>query len=509
MPALLASLLVFLTSGAVMVLEILAGRLLAPYVGVTLETFTAIIGVVLAAIAAGTWVGGLLADRIDPRRLLPPTLVLGGGLSILAVPIIRLLGPGTPSAGPLTVVALTTFAFFLPSAVLSAASPLVVKVQLRDLADTGQVVGRLSALGTAGALVGTFVTGFVLVAAFPTTPVVIVVGGLLVLWGIGLWWWFRRDRRTVDATGELTGDAPQPGVRAAAIGGGTGFAVVAAVLAVTASGPCQLETAYFCASVEPDDARLGGRTLVLDTLRHSYVDLDDPTYLEFGYTQILGDIADTVAPPGAPLDTVHIGGGGFTMPGYLQATRPGSTDTVLELDPELVDLAERELGLVLGRGIDAVTGDARVNFAALPDDSADLVIGDAFGGEAVPWHLTTREFAEEIARVLRSGGTYAVNVIDHPPLGFARAQVVTLLDVFEHVAVIGPAGRLAGEFGGNLVILASDDPLPLDAIEAANRARGDDDVVLGDPAAVADFVGGARVLTDDRAPVDQLLTPNG
>jgi spermidine synthase len=127
----------------------------------------------------------------------------------------------------------------------------------------------------------------------------------------------------------------------------------------------------------------------------------------------------------------------------------------------------------------------------------------------VPWHLTTREFTEEIRRVLRPGGTYAVNVIDHPPLGFARAQAATLRDVFEHVAVIGPAGRLAGEFGGNLVLVASDDPLPLDEIEAANRARGDDDVVLGDPVAVDAFIGGAQVLTDDRAPVDQLLTPRG
>jgi spermidine synthase len=484
----LASLVVFVTSGAVLVLEILAGRLLAPYVGVTLQTFTAIIGVVLAGIAIGTWLGGVLADRFDPRRLVAPSIVLGGALAILAVPVIRVLGSGQPS-GPAAAVVLATLAFFLPSAVLSSTHPFVVKLQLRDLDATGHVVGRLSAIGTAGSLVGTFVTGFVLVAAFPTTPTIVVIGGSLVVGGLALWWHLGRPR---DGGATLV----SAGVAVAAIG-----------LALVADGPCETETEYFCARVEVDDERSTGRTLWLDTLQHSYVDLDDPTYLRFSYVQLLGDLADTMAPPGEPLDVVHIGGGGFTFPRYVDATRPGSDNLVLELDDGIVELAQDQLGLRLSPSLRAVTGDARVNLRDVPDDSADLVVGDAFGGEAVPWHLTTVELTRDVQRVLRDDGIYAVNVIDHPPLGFARAEVATLAAVFEHVAVIGPADRVAGEVGGNLVLLASDAPLPLDALLAANRARGDDDVAVSGPDAIADWIGGADVLTDEHAPVDQLLTP--
>jgi spermidine synthase len=484
----LASVVVFVTSGAVLVLEILAGRLLAPYVGVTLQTFTAIIGVVLAGIALGTWLGGVVADRVDPRRLVAPSVVLGGALAIGSVPVIRVLGSGNPS-GPASAVVLATLAFFLPSAVLSATHPLVVKLQLRDLAATGHVVGRLSAIGTAGSLVGTFVTGFLLVAAFPTTPTILVIGGSLVLGGIALWVHLGRP---ADAGATLAA---------------AGVAVVAVLVTLVVDGPCETETAYYCARVEADDDRPTGRTLWLDTLQHSYVDLADPTHLEFTYVQLLGDVADTMAAPGAPLDVVHIGGGGFTFPRYVDATRPGSDNLVLELDEGIVELAQDELGLELTSTLRAVTGDARVNLRDVPDDSVDLVVGDAFGGEAVPWHLTTVELTRDVQRVLSPTGIYAVNVIDHPPLGFARAEVATLATVFEHVAVIGPPDRVAGDDGGNLVLLASDAPLPVEAIVAANRARGDDDDVVSGDAAIEAWVGGADVLTDEHAPVDQLLTP--
>jgi spermidine synthase len=242
---------------------------------------------------------------------------------------------------------------------------------------------------------------------------------------------------------------------------------------------------------------------------NSYVDLDDPTYLELTYAQVLADVLDSIAPTGVPLVAVHVGGGGFTMPRYLEATRQGSDNLVLELDPVIVELAEDELGLVLSESLRAETGDARVNLAEVGDDAADVVIGDAFGGQAVPWHLTTEEFTRDVARVLRPGGVYAINVIDHPPLGFARAELATLRAVFEHVAVVAPAERLAGEEGGNFVVLGSDTPLPVAEIAERNAARGDDDQVLVDPVEIDRWIGGADVLTDEHAPVDQLLTPSG
>jgi MFS family permease/SAM-dependent methyltransferase len=512
-PALLAAVVVFVTSGAVLVLEILAGRLLAPYVGVTLETFTGIIGVVLAGIALGTWLGGWLADRYHPARLLPLSLVGGGATAVLAVPIIRWLGSAGTGASPATVVVLATMGFFVPTAILSAASPLVIKLQLRDLAQTGQVVGRLSAVGTVGSLVGVFTTGFVLIAAFPTTPVIVVLGGTLVAMGVALWWYLGRlDRRRRAEQLADPGDGARPDGGVSAAGDGrvvlaaTGFAVLAGGLAMTVSGPCEVESAYFCARVVPDEQRLSGRTLVLDTLSHSYVDLDDPTYLRFGYVQVLGDVADVIAPPGEPIDVVHVGGGGFTMPRYVEATRPGSDNVVFELDPEMVQLAQDRLGLVLTDELRAVTGDARVNLRRLDDGVADLVIGDAFGGLAVPWHLATVEFAREVQRVLRPDGIYALNVIDHPPSRLLSAEVATLRSVFDHVALVAPPARIALERGGNVVILASDSPLPEHAVAERISARDGPDVVVGSPGELDRVVGDEAVLTDEFAPVDQLIT---
>src|SRR4029453_8806526 len=100
MPQALAGALVFVTSASVLVLEILAGRMLAPYVGVSLETYTAVIGTMLAGIAAGSWGGGALADRVDPHRLLGPLLVAGGALALLSLPIVRTFGTEVPDAGP-------------------------------------------------------------------------------------------------------------------------------------------------------------------------------------------------------------------------------------------------------------------------------------------------------------------------------------------------------------------------------------------------------------------------
>ena len=487
MPALLASVIVFATSAGVLVLEILAGRLLAPYVGVTLETYTGIIGTVLAGIALGAWWGGRQADARDPRTLLGPVIAVGGLLALACLPIVRLFGPALAGRNPATIVALALLGFFAPAAVLSAVTPMVVKIQLDSLQETGRTVGRLSAISTVGALFGTFVTGFVLLAAFPTPPIVIALGSALVAGGVGLWVWLpRRDTGSGSPTSVALG------------------AVALAALGLVIGTPCAQETAYYCATVVDEPAGSSGRLLVLDTLRHSYVDLDDPTYLEFTYARDAVDVIDAAFPSGA-LDVLHIGGGGFTLPRYLSATRPGTDNLVLELDPELVDLARDDLGLHTGPDLQVRTGDARLGITALPDDSRDVVIGDAFGGLAVPWHLTTREFLQEIDRVLRPDGVYVLNMIDHPPLAFARAEAATLDAVFDNAAIVTPQERIDGAAGGNFVLAGGGAVDPEDTARRL-RARDAEDVVTSG-AALERFIGDADVLTDAYAPVDQLLEP--
>ncbi|MDA0364347.1 MAG: fused MFS/spermidine synthase [Chloroflexi bacterium] len=491
MSKLVAGALVFFTSAAVLVLEIMAGRLLAPYVGVSLETFTGIIGVVLAGIALGTWLGGAAADRFDPHAMVGPLVVTGGVLALVAPPLVDLFGSGLQGGGPPVIVFLAFVGFFAPAAVLSAVSPTVVKLQLADLHETGTVVGRLSALGTAGAIFGTFATGFVLVAAIPSRPIVLGLGAALVLVGIALT--VRLQRRS-----SRLAIGPVALMAAVAI-------IAPASISLVTPRPCDEETTYYCVRVRHDPERASGRLLILDTLWHSYVDLDDPTHLQFTYAQTASDVIAGSFPDGEPLRTLHIGGGGFTMPRYLAATRPGSTNVVLELDAGLVNIARRDLGLRDTPGLDIRTGDARMTLRGTDRGAFDLVIGDAFGGPSVPWHLTTREFVEEIQARLRPGGVYVLNLIDYPPLGFARAEAVTLLAVFEHVTLLAPPPRLLNFAGGNFILVGSDAPIAVDAILEHNAGRGDDESAFSD-AALRAFVEGSRVLRDDFAPVDQLLT---
>lgn len=488
MRPLLGGLLVFGTSAVVLALEILAVRLLAPHLGITIEVTTGVIGTVLAGIALGTWLGGQLADRVDPRRLLGPILIAGGVLALAVIPMIALVTRAEVGSGPQGVLIYAGMAFLLPAAVLSAVGPTVVKLQLHHLGQTGAVVGSYSAIGTAGAIVGSFLTGFVLVAALPTRPIVIGIGIGLIVTGVLIAWRLGRA-----PTVRIVGLAVLLGL------GGVAWSLLS-------PAPCQRESAYFCISVETAGADGGERLLVMDTLHHAYVDLDDSTALEFRYTRLLGDIADAIAPTGQPIDALHIGGGGFTLPRYIDATRPDSAHRILELDPVVLAVAEDELGFETSETMQVVIGDGRLGITQEPSDHFDLAIGDAFGGPAVPWHLTTSEFLSEVRRTLRPGGIYAANIIDHPPLELARAELATLAAVFEHAGIYGPDSLIDGERGGNVILLASDEPLPVDAILRANRARGAADEIAADAETLAAFAAGAPVLRDDYAPTDQLLT---
>ncbi|HEY0697084.1 MAG TPA: fused MFS/spermidine synthase [Micromonospora sp.] len=489
----LAASLVFFSSGAVLVLETVSLRLVGPYLGVTLQVTSSVIGVALAAIAYGAWLGGWLADRRDPRTLLAPALVLAGIATAVTLPLVRWAGEALRGGAVSGILLLTSLAVFVPAALLAAVTPVVVKLQLGDLRRTGQVVGRLSSIGTLGGITATLATGFVLVAALPTSVILVALAVLLVLAGVALGVHLhRRDR---------TGVPGRRGTTAAL----AVLGLLSAGLSTVAPDPCDIETAYHCARVTADPVRPGGRTLLLNSAQHSYVDLADPRHLQFGYTRWIGAVADVIAPAGRRLDALHLGGGGFTVPRYLAATRPGTDSEVFEIDGGLVELGRRELGLRTGPRLRVRVGDARMLIGGRPTRSADLVVGDAFGHLVVPWHLATREMVAEVRRVTRPGGVYAQNVIDYPPLRFIRAEVATVAAEFRHVALIAPPAALRGAQGANFVIVASDSPLPADALRDRLAATANGPVTLLTGAGLADFVRDARVLTDEYAPVDQLL----
>src|SRR5438309_1683961 len=199
----IAYFVVFVSSCCTLILELVAGRILAPFIGVSLYTWTSIIGVVLAGISLGNYLGGRAADRWPQRRTLGILLVAGGLASLAILPLITiatsiptgdLVDPNNRLGGLLPfdraallilrIVLITTLIFFPPSFVLGMVSPVVIKLSLRDLQHSGGVVGKVYALSTLGSLLGTFATGFVLVQLLGTRMIVLGVG--VVLLGMAL-----------------------------------------------------------------------------------------------------------------------------------------------------------------------------------------------------------------------------------------------------------------------------------------------------------------------------------
>ena len=277
---------------------------------------------------------------------------------------------------------------------------------------------------------------------------------------------------------------------------------------MVAAGPCEWETTYSCVNVVVDDDNPSGRTLRLDLLSHSYVDLDDPFHLRFRYIRDFVSAIDAVAPEG-PVHTLGVGGGGFTMPRYLAAARPGSTNVVFEIDDALVDIGRSELGLdPAAANLTVVAEDARVALPRYLDGDPppfDVVVGDAFGGMSVPWHLTTLEFLTLLKSSMAADGVYVMNVIDYGDRTFARAEIATLRQLFANVVVVTPQRYVTGDGGGNFVIVASDAAIDPAAVEA-NLVVWDSESAVHDGRQLDDFVADAPVLTDDFAPVDTMMT---
>jgi spermidine synthase len=231
-----------------------------------------------------------------------------------------------------------------------------------------------------------------------------------------------------------------------------------------------------------DPRRKGGWTLLVEEVQQSYVDVNDPTYLSFEYARRIASVIDTAAPEGVPLRVLHLGGGAFTMPRYVAATRPGSEQVVVERDRRLAAFVQRILPLPGDADITLVFGDARATVAELPAADFDLVIGDVYDAAQMPESVSDVTFAASVARVLRPGGIYAVNVADLAPLAFSRGQAATLRVVFEDLCLLVRPELFRGRRFGNVVFAAAPEAgrLPLARLAAiAGRDKLPAQVVSG------------------------------
>lgn len=248
----------------------------------------------------------------------------------------------------------------------------------------------------------------------------------------------------------------------------------------------------------PDVDRPAAWLLTVDDAPQSYLDLDDPTHLEFEYLRRLGHVVDTAGPPGAPLRVLHLGGGALTLPRYVAATRPGSAQRVVEADGRLAQLVAEQFPLPPDGGIAVTVADARAALAAAEPGAVDLLVADVFGGSRVPARVTTLGYARAAAGALAPGGSYAANLADAAPFAFLRSQLATLAACFAELCLLAEPAVLRGRRFGNVVVVASDARPPV--AELARRAAADAfpaRVVTG--RALAELVGDARPVTEEAA----------
>ena len=221
-----------------------------------------------------------------------------------------------------------------------------------------------------------------------------------------------------------------------------------------------LKSSGLRASIEPDPYQDGAYILEVDGTPQSHVFIDDPGELFFEYIRRIGHVLDQVGEPGQPITAVHLGGGALTLPRYIEATRPGSRQQVIELEQDLIDFVREHLPLQRGANIRIRYGDAREVMGKLPTGlhgNVDVVIVDVFSGARTPAHVTSVEFYIEAAKLLSPHGVLIVNVADGPGLAFARGQAATLQAVLPNVIALAETQVLKGRRFGNVVLVGSSD----------------------------------------------------
>ncbi|TAK25507.1 MAG: hypothetical protein EPO26_03840 [Chloroflexota bacterium] len=489
-----------IASFALLSLEVAAPRILAPALGASLYTWTATLGLVLSGLAIGAWVGGTLPRGMSPVFGLSGSLALGACLMCVSVAVadhVTEMGwwRDTPILARLFTV--DAVALLPASIVLGAVIPLAAAATVRTADGVGISIGAIYAASTMGGLAGTFVSGFWLVPTIGARETV-AVGAAIAL--------------AVAVAGAFTAGSRRlvAAIAACAVVGG-----VSAVDAIRRT-PCDYETAYYCVRIDEQDVDAGAGptlTLWLDHLSHSRISLFDPKRLSFSYLRAYGDLTAVVARDNPNFRALVVGAGAYGFPRYIEDVYPSAIVYAIEIDPVLTEISHRRFGLRRDTRIITRHGDAR---AVLSDwtgvDAFDIVYADAFNDLAMPWHLTTIEFLRVLKARMAPNAMYVSNVIDQPRRhgAIARSFVATIATVFPYTYALrwGPPESTRIE---TLVIVGSGRPIdfgPFDRVETIPEIPGarfgsarveEIERAAGDPDAVR--------LTDDYAPIDQLVAP--
>ena len=528
-----ANVVVFIASFCTLVIELVAGRIMAPYVGVSLYTWTSIIGVVLAGISIGAYLGGRIADRYPHSSTLGWLLFLSGLGAFSISPLTNLVGGAQFHTALMTrILLITTIIFFLPSCLLGMISPVVVKLTLNNLEKTGNVVGKIYAFSTLGSILGTFATGFYLISWMGTRSILLAMGIILVLSALIFGGFFRSKKTLVLFFLFLFLSALLPfiGVHVyAMVTAEEFFFPLSPVESIKTfcqyafKPPIEEETYFFKESdyytIKLKKSIKGNNgnpleSLVLDHLVHSYADLDDPLYIEYEYIRIYEEMVRWQAMKRGAFKALFLGGGGYTFPRFMEAKYSKAVIHVVEIDPEITRVAQQYLGISEDTKIRSFNEDGRWFVMNCKEKGTyDFIFGDAFNDLSIPYHLTTKEFAMQLKALLKPDGVLMANVIDSFKKGaFMPSYIRTLEEVFGkgnvELLTLSPDYDKIGV--STCVVVTSPQRLDMDDFIRTVKGKGAEmtaHVVPQDRLQEYLKERYSVILTDDYVPVDNLIAP--
>lgn len=514
--------IVFICGAALMALEIVAARVLAPALGNSIFVWGAVISVVMVALSVGYWLGGQLADRRSPRLTLGPVVAGAGVLTVLVPLVADAVLPWAATLGPrLGSLAASALIFFAPALLLAMVSPLGVRLaSTRGLEHVGRSAGGLYAISTSGSIVGTLATSFWLIPLLSLEPLIVAIGFSLFASSLACMGLPGDELANAVPGAEITAHDRRPRVAAlamVAVGAFLGVWVllgVAPVAAVNESGERVLfrtDTQYHRLSVTESD---NVRHLRFDASHQSAIDLAD------GYTSTIAypnhmDLALALNPEATRVLVLGLGGG--AIPKRWWRDYPDMRIDAVEIDPVVIDVAKRYFGLPDDERLRVVNEDAR-RFIQASNDTYDIVIVDCYYADALPFHLTTDEFLAEVKARMAPDGVLAYNVISSvsgPDSKLFRSMYSTASGRWSHLWAfpigLGDSGLEAER--RNIIVLATDAPVGRSELVS----RIDDRV--GGKVKVADFpdfahdlysgvvpVADVPRMTDAYAPTDSLIT---
>jgi tetratricopeptide (TPR) repeat protein len=497
-----------------MVLELVAARLIARHLGSSLYTWTAVIGVVLAGITIGNYIGGRIADRFQARKALAALFAISSAACVVTVILNNVVGEWIwlwHLSWPARTFGHVSLVFLLPSVLLGTISPVVAKMALDRGLPTGRTVGDIYAWGAAGSIAGTFAAGYYLIAAMGTVAIIWTVGGTLLLMGVLYWvkfWPFYGWALVFIAAltmGMARGDWAEN---------------AGATLALRKKPDPKIlyedESQYCYIAVKRLSDNPDKRAFMQDKLMHSEMTMGDILDLQYSYEKIYAAITHRLSGGKEKLSVFVIGGGGYVFPRYVEKVWPGSRVDVAEIDPMVTEAAMEAFGLARDTSIRTYTMDARNYVDGLlrrgkntgQTTRYDFIYEDALNDYSIPHQLTTKEFNDKIAKLLTDDGVYVIELIDvFDSSLFLGSFVSTLEKTLPHVYVVTEADRPRS--GRNtFVIVGSMQQLNLENLSSYYKQAELDLWVFSDED-IEQVKEKARhvVLTDDYAPVENLLAP--